>query len=80
PMLLVRPMSLARFAVLAVTGSLVGTIGIGYTMATFHIWAPTVPFVGVVVLTAAALAVSVPRDLAELRRAGLVRRETARSR
>ncbi|MCS6582694.1 glycosyltransferase [Curtobacterium citreum] len=80
PMLLVRPMSLARFAVLAVTGSLVGTIGIGYTMATFHIWAPTVPFVGVVVLTAAALAVSVPRDVAELRRAGLVRRETARPR
>jgi hypothetical protein len=80
PMLLVRPMSLARFAVLAVTGSLVGTIGIGYTMATFHVWAPTVPFVAVVVLTAAALAVSVPRDLAELRRAGLVQRETARPR
>lgn len=80
PMLLVRPMALARFAVLAVTGSLVGTIGIGYTMATFHIWAPTVPFVGVVVLTAAALAVSVPRDVAELRRAGLVHRETARPR
>jgi len=57
--------------VFAVTGSLVGTIGIGYTMATFHIWAPVVPFVAVVVLTAAALAVAVPRDVAELRRAGL---------
>ncbi len=72
PMLLVRPVPLARFAVFAVTASLVGTIGIGYTMATFHVWAPTVPFVGAVVLTAAALAVAVPRDLAELRRARLV--------
>ncbi|MFJ3382527.1 MULTISPECIES: glycosyltransferase [unclassified Curtobacterium] len=75
PLLLVRPMPLARFAVLAVTGSLVGTIAIGYTMATFHIWAPAVPFVGVVVLTAAAVAIAVPRDVAELRRAGLVRRD-----
>jgi len=73
PLLLVRPMPLARFAVLAVTGSLVGTIAIGYTMATFHIWAPTVPFVAVVVLTAAAVTVTVPRDLAELRRVRLVR-------
>ncbi|WP_439691911.1 glycosyltransferase [Curtobacterium sp. SP.BCo] len=67
PMLLVRPMPLARFAVFAVTGSFVGTIGIGYVMATFHIWAPVVPFVAVVVLTAVAVAVSVPRDVAELR-------------
>ncbi|MBF4615991.1 glycosyltransferase [Curtobacterium sp. VKM Ac-1376] len=80
PMLLVRPMPLARFAVLAVTASLVGTIGIGYTMATFHVWAPTVPFVGVVVLTAAAIAVAVPRDLAELRRERLVPLETPRPR
>lgn len=72
PLLLVRPMPLARFSVFAVTGSLVGTIAIGYTMATAHVWAPIVPFVAVVVLTAAAVAVSVPRDLAELRRQRLV--------
>ncbi|ROS72038.1 glycosyl transferase family 2 [Curtobacterium sp. PhB130] len=75
PLLLVRPMPLARFAVLAVTGSLAGTIAIGYTMATFHLWVPAVPFVGVVVLTAAAVAIAVPRDVADLRRAGLVRRD-----
>ena len=67
PLLLVRPMPLARFSVFAVTGSFVGTIGIGYTMATFHVWAPVVPFVAVVVLTAVAVAIAVPRDLAELR-------------
>ncbi|KQR35017.1 glycosyltransferase [Curtobacterium sp. Leaf154] len=72
PLLLVRPMPLARFSVFAVTASLVGTIAIGYTMATFRIWEPTVPFVGVVVLTALALAIAVPRDLAELRRARLL--------
>ncbi|MGU3411556.1 glycosyltransferase [Microbacterium sp. M1A1_1b] len=72
PLLLLRPMPLARFAVLAVSGSLVGTIAIGYTMATAHIWEPVVPFVAVVVLTALALAVAVPRDVAELRRANLV--------
>lgn len=71
PMLLVRPMPLARFSVFAVTASLVGTIGIGYTMATFQLWNPTAPFVGVVVLTAVALAVAVPRDVAELQRARL---------
>lgn len=72
PMLLVRPMPLARFSVFAVTASLVGTIGIGYTMATFQLWNPTVPFVGVVVVTAVALAIAVPRDVAELQRARLV--------
>jgi hypothetical protein len=72
PMLLVRPMPLARFAVFSVTASLVGTIGIGYTMATFGIWQPVGAFVGVVVLTAAAVAVAVPRDVAELRRRLLV--------
>ncbi|MBF4608581.1 glycosyltransferase [Curtobacterium sp. VKM Ac-1393] len=72
PLLLVRPMPLARFSVFAVTASLVGTIGIGYTMATFQLWNPTVPFVGVVVLTAVALAIAVPRDVAELQRARLV--------
>jgi hypothetical protein len=72
PLLLVRPMPLARFAVFAVTGSLVATIAIGYTMATFHVWAPAVPFIAVVVLTAAAVAVAVPRDVAELRRDRLV--------
>ncbi|MCY1695789.1 glycosyltransferase [Curtobacterium sp. SL109] len=71
PLLLVRPMPLARFAAFAVTASLVGTIGIGYTMATFHIWAPVVPFVGVTVLTALALAIAVPRDVADLRRSRL---------
>ncbi|WP_248705109.1 glycosyltransferase [Curtobacterium sp. MWU13-2055] len=71
PLLLVRPMPLARFSVFAVTASLVGTIGIGYTMATFQLWNPTVPFVGVVVLTAVALAIAVPRDVAELQRARL---------
>ncbi|ROR32930.1 GT2 family glycosyltransferase [Curtobacterium sp. JUb34] len=71
PLLLVRPMPLARFSVFAVTASLVGTIGIGYTMATFQLWNPTAPFVGVVVLTAVALAVAVPRDVAELQRARL---------
>ncbi|MEJ8284275.1 glycosyltransferase [Curtobacterium citreum] len=71
PLLLVRPMPLARFSVFAVTASLVGTIGIGYTMATFQLWNPTAPFVGVVVLTALALAVAVPRDVAELQRARL---------
>lgn len=73
PLLLLRPMPLARFSVFAVTGSFVGTIGIGYTMATFHVWAPVVPFVAVVVLTAAAVAVAVPRDLAELRLDRMVR-------
>ncbi|MDT0233624.1 glycosyltransferase [Curtobacterium sp. BRB10] len=71
PLLLVRPMPLARFSVFAVTASLVGTIAIGYTMATFQLWNPTAPFVGVVVLTAVALAVAVPRDVAELQRARL---------
>lgn len=69
PLLLVRPMPLARFAVFAVAASLVGTIGIGYTMATFHIWHPTAPFVVVTVLTAIAVATTVPRDLTDLRRA-----------
>jgi GT2 family glycosyltransferase len=71
PLLLVRPMPLARFSVFAVTASLVGTIAIGYTMATFHVWAPIVPFVAVVLLTAVSVAVSVPRDLTELRRTRL---------
>ncbi|OII37512.1 hypothetical protein BIU98_15490 [Curtobacterium sp. MMLR14_010] len=68
PLLLLRPMPLARFAVFAVSGSLVGTIAIGYTMATAHIWDPVVPFVGVLILTAVALVIAVPRDVAELRR------------
>lgn len=72
PLLLLRPMPLARFAVFAVSGSLIGTIAIGYTMATAHIWDPVVPFVGVVVLTALAIAVAVPRDVAELRRSSLM--------
>ncbi|WFR66468.1 hypothetical protein P9139_16890 [Curtobacterium flaccumfaciens] len=67
PMLLLRPMPLARFSVFAVTGSLVGTIGIGYTMATFGTWNPTAAFVGVLVLTGVAIAVVVRRDLTELR-------------
>ncbi|WP_144765609.1 glycosyltransferase [Curtobacterium sp. 9128] len=69
PMLLVRPMPLPRFVVFSVTASLVGTIGIGYTMATFHVWDPQAPFAVVVVLTAAAVAVTVPRELTDLRRA-----------
>ncbi|MFZ6993534.1 glycosyltransferase [Curtobacterium sp. RRHDQ66] len=72
PLLFLRPMPLARFAVFAVTGSFVATIGIGYTMATFHVWDPVAPFVVVVVGTALAVAVAVPRDLAELRRARYV--------
>lgn len=72
PLLLLRPMPLARFAAFAVSGSLVGTIAIGYTMATAHIWDPVVPFIGVVVLTALAIAVAVPRDVAELRRSNLM--------
>ncbi|MGN8050893.1 glycosyltransferase [Curtobacterium sp. 22159] len=68
PLLLVRPMALARFSAFAVTASLVGTIGIGYTMATFRIWQPTVAFVAVLVLTGLAIAVAVPREVAELRR------------
>lgn len=66
PMLLVRPMPLPRFALFSVAGSFVGTIAIGYTMATAGLWAPAVPFVGVVVLTAAAIATAVPRDVREL--------------
>ncbi|GAA3337458.1 hypothetical protein GCM10017714_04580 [Curtobacterium pusillum] len=68
PMLLVRPMPLARFALLSVTASLVGTIAIGYTMATAAVWHPAVPFVAVVVLTAVAIAVAVPRDVRDLQR------------
>lgn len=67
PLLLVRPMPLARFAVLAVAGSLVGTIGIGYAMATAHSWEPSGPFVALVVGTVVVLNVVVPRDLRALR-------------
>ncbi len=68
PLLLVRPMPLARFALLAVAGSITGTIGIGYTMATVGWWHPAVPFAVVVVLTSAVLASTVLRDLQQLRR------------
>ncbi|PCN46586.1 hypothetical protein Csp2054_16435 [Curtobacterium sp. 'Ferrero'] len=73
PLLLLRSMHLARFALLAVSGSLVGTIAIGYTMATLHLWAPAVPFAAVVVLTAGCLAAVVPRDLRDLHRRRLER-------
>ncbi|WP_049976487.1 glycosyltransferase family 2 protein, partial [Curtobacterium sp. B8] len=63
PMLLLRPMPLARFTLLAVSTSIVGTIAIGYTMATAGLWAPVVPFAAVVLLTAIAVATAVPRDL-----------------
>ncbi len=68
PLLLVRPMPLARFVLLAVAGSITGTIGIGYTMATVGWWHPAVPFAVVVVLTSAVLASTVLRDLQQLRR------------
>ncbi|WP_058726473.1 glycosyltransferase [Curtobacterium luteum] len=77
PMLLLRPMPLARFALFAVTTSIVGTIAIGYTMATAGLWAPVVPFGAVVLLTAVAVAVSVPRDLRDLHRQRLERAAAA---
>ncbi|MEK6343941.1 MAG: glycosyltransferase [Curtobacterium sp.] len=80
PMLLLRPMPLARFALFAVTTSIVGTIAIGYTMATAGLWAPVVPFAAVVVLTAVAVAAAVPRDLRELHRQRLERAAAGRRR
>ncbi|MFS0730895.1 glycosyltransferase family 2 protein [Curtobacterium sp. 1P10AnD] len=73
PMLLLRPMPLARFALFAVTTSIVGTIAIGYTMATAGLWAPVVPFAAVVLLVAVAIAAAVPRDLRDLHRQRLER-------
>lgn len=73
PMLLLRPMPLARFALFAVTTSIVGTIAIGYTMATAGLWAPVVPFAAVVLLVAVAVAAAVPRDLRDLHRQRLER-------
>ncbi|WJX99013.1 glycosyltransferase family 2 protein [Curtobacterium sp. 458] len=73
PMLLLRPMPLARFALFAVTTSIVGTIAIGYTMATAGLWAPAVPFAAVVLLVAVAVAAAVPRDLRDLHRQRLER-------
>jgi len=73
PMLLLRPMPLARFALFSVAASLVGTIAVGYSMATAGAWAPAVPFVGVVVLTAVAVAIAVPRDVRDLHRVILER-------
>ncbi|GGK86245.1 hypothetical protein GCM10009769_00070 [Curtobacterium luteum] len=73
PMLLLRPMPLARFTLFAVSTSIVGTIAIGYTMATAGLWAPVVPFAAVVLLTAIAVATAVPRDLRDLHRQRLDR-------
>ncbi len=73
PMLLLRPMPLARFVLFAVTTSVVGTIAVGYAMATAGLWVPAVPFVAVVLLTAVAVTVAVPRDLRDLQRRRLDR-------
>ncbi|WP_065964698.1 glycosyltransferase [Curtobacterium sp. UCD-KPL2560] len=79
PVLLLRPMPLARFALFSVTTSIVATIAIGYTMATVGVWVPAVPFAVVVVLTAAIVAGTVLRDAQDLHRVLLARSVAGRA-
>lgn len=68
PCLLWRPMSFSWFALLAVAGSIAGTIGIGFTMGILHDWHPATAMVGTVVVTLALLTPSVVRDVRRLAR------------
>ena len=67
PTLLFRHISALWFALIALSLSVSGTIAIGFIMAVFHIWHPSIAMGLVVIATSAMLAVSVSRDLPQLR-------------
>jgi hypothetical protein len=67
PCLLLAPMPVAWFTLLAVTSSLAGTVSVGFTMAILHLWYPDVAMAVVTAVTIALLVPSVRRDIRGLR-------------